>query len=130
MGDLVFSWPPLIGAEGEVRARPADRGRSGVISGAFPFSCIVDGRFLLATDPKVSRESVRVVAVDGRGSCFGLTELLWVVALVAVDGRWLVAVVYESPDVDGRTTPFVCEGGVALTTPELVAPLRFLCSLV
>lgn len=81
---VAFSKPLLVGIEGELGTRPADRGRSGVISCMLLFSCIVDGRFLLATDPKAGGESPRVVAVDGRISGFGL---LWVATLVAVDGR-------------------------------------------
>lgn len=120
----------LIGVEGELKARPADRGRRGVISWRFPLSCIVDGRFLFDTDPEVDRGSPRFVAVDGRSSCFGLPLLLCVVVLVAVDGRWLVAVVLESPDVEGRTTPFVCKEEPVLGLPGLVAALCFLTSLV
>jgi hypothetical protein len=85
--NVSFPEPPLIGVEGELNARPADRGRSGEISCGFPLSCIVDGRFLLATDPKVGRESTRLIAADGRGSCLRLLLLLCVVTLVAVDGR-------------------------------------------
>lgn len=89
LGRTNVSFPevPLIGVEGELKARPADRGRRGVVSCGFPFSCIVDGRFLLATDSNIDRESIRFVALDGRSSCFRLLLLLCVVALVAVDGR-------------------------------------------
>lgn len=57
---LNFSFPklPLIGVEGELKVRPADRGRSGVISCGFPFSCIVDGRFLLTPRPKAGSGSI------------------------------------------------------------------------
>lgn len=87
-GDTSFFKANLIGAEGELRALPAERGRSGVISCIFLFSCIVDGRFLLATAPKTGGcESLRPAAVDGRTSCFGPFLLLCVITLVAVDGR-------------------------------------------
>lgn len=82
---ISFPTPALIGVEGELRARPADRGRKGVISCGFPFSCIVDGRLLLGTDPKFCRESVWFVAVDGRRSSFRLLLLLCVAELVDVD---------------------------------------------
>lgn len=127
--NISFPDVPLIGVEGELKARPADRGRKGVISCRFPSSCIVDGRFLFAKDPNIGRGSVRCVAVDGRSSCLRLFLLLCVVALVVVDDRWLVEVVLESPDVEGRTTPFACEGKIVLVTPELVAALCFLTSL-
>lgn len=76
---------PLIGVEGELRARPADRGRKGVISCGFPFSCIVDGRLLLDADPKFCRVSMWFVAVDGRRPGFRLLLLLCVAELVDVD---------------------------------------------
>lgn len=130
--DASFSKPPLLGVEGVLMARPADRGRSGVISCMFPFPCIVDGRFLLATDPDVGSGSLRVVAVDGRGSRFGLFLLRWVVTLVVVDGRLPVVVVWGSPDVVGRIIPFPCEDEdeEVLTTPALVVALCFFSSLV
>ena len=56
--NVSFTKVALIGVEGELKARPADRGRRGVISCRFPFSCIVDGRFLFDTDPDVDRESL------------------------------------------------------------------------
>ena len=59
-----------------------------------------------------------------------LLLLLCVVAFVAVDDRWLVAVVWESPDVEGRTTPFACKAEPVLGLPELVVALCFLTSLV
>ena len=83
---------------------------------------------MFATGPKVGRESVRVVAVDGRSSCLGLRPL-WVITLVAVDGRCLVALEEESPDVEGRIL-LACEEEVILSAPALVVALRFLCSLV
>ena len=140
---IVSFTTPRLGASGELRARPADRGRRGVISSnLFWVPWVVDGRLRFATAPKVNRESVRVVvavdgrvsfrvvvAVDGRSSFFRLLPLLWDIMLVAVDGRCLIGAKEESADVEGRMIPAVC-GGVALTTPELVVALRFLCSLV
>lgn len=122
--------PPLTGVEGELKARPADRGRMGVISCGFPLSCIVDGRFLFDTDPKDGCGSIRIVAVEGRCSCLRLLLLLCVVTLAAVDGRRLVVVVLESPEVEGRTTPLVCGNEFMLGAPELVAALCLLTSLV
>lgn len=83
--NVSFPTPALIGVEGELRARPADRGRTGVISCGFPFSCIVDGRFLPDAVPKFCRVSVRFVAVDGRRSGFRLLLLFCVAELVDVD---------------------------------------------
>lgn len=128
--NVSFSGAPLVGAEGVLKARPADCGRRGISSGIFLVPWAVDGRFLLATDPKVGRGSVRLVAVDGRSSCFRLLPLLWLIILVAVDGLLLVTAEEEPPDVEGRTIPPACEDGVVPTTPALVVALRFLCSLV
>jgi len=58
MGGRSFSGLPLTGVEGELKARPADRGRGRGISCMFPFSCIVEGRFLLGTDPKAGSGSL------------------------------------------------------------------------
>ena len=91
--DVSFPTPVLIGVDGELKVRPADRGRKGEISCGFPFSCIVDGRLLLGTDPKFCRESVRFVAVDGRRSSLRLLLLLCVAELVDVDSGWQIAVV-------------------------------------
>lgn len=69
------------------------------------------------------------MGVDGGNPCFGLLLLLCVVALVAVDGRRLVAVVRESPDVEGRRAPFAWKDELVLIGPELEADLCFLTSL-
>lgn len=119
--NVSFPEVPLSGIEGELKARPADRGRRGAISCGFPFSCIVDGRFLVVTNPRVGRESARFVAVDGRSTCFRLLLPLCVVVVVAVDDLWLVTVVWESPDVEGRMARIVLKDEVVLGTPELVA---------
>ena len=53
-----LSEPPLTGVEGELKARPVDGGRGNGISCTFLFSCIAEGRFLLATDPRVGSGSL------------------------------------------------------------------------
>lgn len=129
--NVSFPEPPLFGVEGVLRVRPADRGRRGMSSNVFMSPWVVDGRFVLATGPGVGRESVRVVAVDGRISFLKLLPLLWVTKLAAIEGRCLIAMEEESPDVEGRTIPpGACKDAVEPTTPALVVALRFLCSLV